>query len=338
MNMKTISKSVVSLVLSATLTISITGCNGSVIKMDAASTSGSEEAAIAETIGGDTEPTPVSFKDDLGREVEVHSADRVAIMIGSFADIWCIAGGKDSIVAAAGDTWTSFDLGLDESVADLGAINTPNIELLLASKPDLVIASCNTEANIEMMDTLDNAGITVCYFDVQHFNDYLRMLDICTMITGERLNYEKYGLGLKDRIEKAKAMADGSDPTVLCVRASGSSCKVKGSQDNLLGEMLADMGCINIADSNGSLLEELSMENIILEDPEYIFVVLQGSDPTNAENMLKESLLSNPAWSTLSAVKNDKFYILDKTLYNLKPNARWADAYEGLAEILYGQN
>ncbi|NMB09003.1 MAG: ABC transporter substrate-binding protein [Tissierellia bacterium] len=44
---------------------------------------------------------------------------------------------------------------------------------------------------------------------------------------------------------------------------------------------------------------------------------------------------SNPAWSTLSAVKNDRYIILPKDLYMFKPNHRYAEAYEGLAKILY---
>ena len=58
----------------------------------------------------------VTFTDDLGRTVTVDSPKRVAALIGSFADVWCIAGGKDTLVAAADDTWTQFDLDLDESV------------------------------------------------------------------------------------------------------------------------------------------------------------------------------------------------------------------------------
>mgnify|MGYP002508413396 CR=1 FL=1 len=43
----------------------------------------------------------------------------------------------------------------------------------------------------------------------------------------------------------------------------------------------------------------------------------------------------NPLWNELDAVKNKQVYFLDKHLYNLKPNARWAEAYETLAEIYF---
>ena len=277
----------------------------------------------------------ICFTDDLGREVSVTGHDRVAVLIGSFTDIWCIAGGKDSIVATANDSWTSFDLGLDESVQNLGAIKTPSVEVLLASQPDLVIGSCNTSSNLEMEETLEAAGITVAYFDVQNFDDYLRMLDICTRITGQRDNYETYGTALRQQIDAAISRQDGSAPKVLCIRATGSSCKIKGSTDNLLGEMLADLGCVNIADNDNAILEELSLEAIIQADPDYIFAVLQGQDADAAMQTLEAALLSNPAWNTLRAVKTGDFYTLDNSLYNLKPNARWGVAYEKLADILY---
>ena len=277
----------------------------------------------------------VTFMDDLGREVTVDPPQRVAALIGSFADIWCLSGGRDTLVAAAGDAWTSFDLGLDESVADLGAIKEPNLEVLFSVQPDLILASCNTQADLELRETFEQTGIPVAYFDIQHFEDYLRMLEVCTMLTGEAELYAENGANVAEEVSAAIQRQDGSAPTVLCIRATGSGCKVKGSADNVLGEMLFDLGCVNIADSNTFLLENLSTEAIIAADPDYIFAVLQGADATMAQASLDAALLQNPAWSSLRAVREGRFYTLDHALYNLKPNARWGEAYENLADILY---
>lgn len=297
---------------------------------------GCSAAPVEQVTPEDTSETAVTFTDDLDREVTVEPPQRVAAMIGSFADVWCLAGGKDTLVAAADDTWTSFDLGLDDSVVNLGAIKEPNLEALLAAGPDFILASCNTTANLELEDTFEEAGIPVAYFDVQNFDDYRTMLDICTRLTGCPDRAVTYGDEVAEQVEQAIAMQDGSQPTVICIRATGSSCKVKGSEDNLLGEMLADLGCVNLADQDGALLEDLSLEAIIAGDPDYIFAVLQGSDSTDAQAMLEQTLLSNPAWNQLRAVKEGHFYTLDHQLYNLKPNARWGEAYQQLAEILYG--
>ena len=98
--------------------------------------------------------------------------------------MWLLAGGK--LVASVNDAWDSLDLGLDDSVVKLGAILEPNVELLIASQPDFVIASANTKPDVEMLATLENAGITVAYFDVNNYEDYIAMLDICTDITGRK--------------------------------------------------------------------------------------------------------------------------------------------------------
>lgn len=294
--------------------------------------SGCGQAASSTAPAGEA----VTIQDDLGRQVTVQQPQRVASLIGSFADIWCLAGGKDSLVAAAHDTWTNFDLGLDDSVADLGSISEPSLETLIAAEPDLVLASCNTDADLALLDTLEDMDIPVAFFGVSSFSEYLHMLDVCTQITGQRDRYETYGTALQQRIDAAKALADGSKPTVLYVRASGSSCKAKNSQDSVLGEMLQDLDCENIADSDMGLLENLSLEAILAADPDYIFAVLQGTDREKAQETLDQALLSNPAWQSLTAVHEGRYFVLDSALYNLKPNARWGEAYENLAQILYG--
>lgn len=277
----------------------------------------------------------VTFTDDLEREVTVARPSRVAALIGSFADVWCLAGGQDTLVAAAEDSWTQFDLQLPETVENLGAVKEPNVEKLLAAEPDFVLGSTKTTADVELLDLLEQSGIPVAYFDISSFEDYLRMLEICTQLTGCPERYTQYGSDVQVQVEQAAARQDGSAPRVLYVRATGSSCKVKNSQGTVLGEMLAALGCVNIADSETGLLETLSMETILTEAPEHIFVVLQGSDTTKAEQTLEMSLLSNPAWNELTAVREGRYHVMDQRLYNVKPNARWGEAYEKLADILY---
>ena len=277
----------------------------------------------------------VRFTDDLGREVELSRPKRVAVLIGSFADIWCLAGGRETIVAASDNAWTDFDLNLPGDVARLGSTKDTNLENLIAAEPDLVLASSNTTANVELLETFERMGLPSAYFQVSTFDEYLRMLEICTRLTGHEENYDTYGRAVGARVEAAKARATGTNPTALYVRASGSSCKVKNSQDSVLGEMLADLGCVNIADSNTGLLENLSLETIVALDPDYIFVVLQGGDSSGAQAMFESTLLSNPAWNGLCAVQEGRYYTMDDHLYNLKPNARWGEAYEQLADILY---
>ena len=278
----------------------------------------------------------VTFTDALDRSVTVNkSPQRVAALLGSFADTWILSGGE--ICAAAEDAWDDYGLELKDAV-NLGGAHSPSLESLLSADPDFVIASASTKADVEMKETLENAGITVAYFDVDKFNDYLAMLKICTDITGRNDLYEQNGEKVKEEIEKIKkdfssANLTEEKRTVLLLRTSASLLKAKGSEGTVLGEMLNDLNLINIADSDETLLENLSVESVIRQEPYRIFAVSMGDEDAAKKNLSK-TMEENPAWGKLDAVAQNRLHIMDKKLFNLKPNANWAKAYEELVEIL----
>ena len=274
------------------------------------------------------------FQDDLGRAVAVQEPKRVAALLGSFAQIWQLAGGE--VVATADDAWDDLNLDLPEDTVNLGNTKELSLELLFSAQPDFILASANTRQNVEWMETLDAARISTAYFDVANFDDYLRLLKLCTDITARPDLYEKHGLSVKTHIQSQldRASARSTTPTVLVLRASASSVTVKNSQDNVLGEMLHDLGCQNIADSDSSLLEALSIERILETDPDFIFIVQRGDDAEGMRKYVESMMSENPAWQQLTAVKEGRLHFMDKRLYNLKPNHRWGEAMEKLEDIL----
>ena len=279
----------------------------------------------------------VTFTDDLGRTVTVASHERTAALLGSFADVWTLAGGE--ICASADDAWDDFVLDLPETAVNLGGTKNLSLELLLAAEPDFVIASTNTQQNLAWQETFDAAGIPAAYFDVSTFDDYLDMLKICTDITGREDLYRQYGTDIQAKIDETVAAAerrvaeDGAQ-TVLFLRASAASIRAKNSHGSVLGEMLADLGCVNIADNDENLLENLSLESILTADPDRIFIVQVGDDADAMRANVETMFAENPAWYELTAVKEGRVHYMDKRLYNLKPNAFWGDAYEQLEAIL----
>lgn len=279
----------------------------------------------------------VIFTDDLGREVTVENPQRVAVLLGSFADMWVLAGGE--VIASADDAWDDFQLEMPEDAINLGSTKDLNLEKLFEANPDFIIASAGTRINMEWKETLENSGIPTAYFDVSGFDDYLRVFKICTDITGNPELYEKYGLALQGQIDDAiaaseKRVAEKGAPKVLFLRTSAMSIRAKNSQDSVLGEMLAALGCINIADSDESLLENVSVEHILKEDPDFIFFAQVGDDMDEIKANVQQFIDENPIWQELTAVKEGRVYYMDKALYNLKPNDRWGEAYEKLEELL----
>lgn len=279
----------------------------------------------------------VTFTDALGRTVTVSSANRVAALMGSFAEIWYLSGGETAAVPS--DTWEDFDIPLSEDTVNLGKINELSLEMLFSADPDFVIASASIRVDLDWLDTLEDTGIKVAYFDVSDFDSYLDMLKICTDITGRSDLYQKNGLDIQERInsvreQSAKRIEEKGAPTVLSLRASSSSIRAKNSEGNVLGEMLKSLGCINIADSETALLENLSIEYIIEQDPDFIFFVQVGGNAEKVKEKTESFIAENPAWNELTAVKEGRVFYMDRKLYNLKPNSRWGEAYEGLEKIL----
>ena len=289
---------------------------------------------------GETEEARFVFTDDLGREVRLaEQPRRVACLLGSFAEIWYLAGGE--VIAAPEDAWEDFELPLPEDAVMLGTAKRINMELLLEAEPDFILATANIQQQLQAQDTLEATGIPTAYFHVSDFGDYLRMLKLCTDITGRTDLYEQNGTAVQAQIDEAAAYAarkigeSGEAPRVLCMRLSASGVRVKNSQDNVLGEMLHSLGCVNIADSEEIPLENIGMEHILLSDPDFIFMVQMGGDTEGAQKALETFIRDNPGWQTLTAVREGRVFLMDKRRYNLKPNALWGEAYSDLVELIW---
>jgi iron complex transport system substrate-binding protein len=279
-------------------------------------------------------PQGVSFTDALGNPVRVQTPQRVVSLMGSFSEMWINAGG--TLVGVTDDAYSERGLSLGDDVVTLGSYKTPSLEKILSLDPDFVILSADTSEHVALCQTLLQAGVNAACLRVGLFEEYLEVFDILTQITARRDLYEQNGLAVQRQIDAAIALAQGrKSPDVLFVRAFSSGYRAKDS-DSMTGAMLRDLGAVNIADSQQSLLEDLSMEAIIAQDPDFILVVVMGADVDKALSVVDAQLRSNPAWAGLSAVKNDRYHVLPRELFHYKPNARWGESYEYLAQILYG--
>jgi iron complex transport system substrate-binding protein len=167
------------------------------------------------------------------------------------------------------------------------------------------------------------------------FEDYLSILGWFTSLTGDTQSYEEYGLSLRAKIDELREKAKAYPPrSVLLIRAFSGGAKAK-TDDNLAGVILKELGCDNIAARHETLLDELSIESVIEEDPDFIFVTVMGSDTDAALEAINNGIAASPAWADLSAVKNGRFIVLPKELFHYKPNARWAESYAYLFNLLF---
>ena len=276
----------------------------------------------------------ISITDSNGSQITLDtSAPRVVATYGSFAEAWLLAGGE--LVGVTQDALEQRDLGLPEDIAVVGTVKEPNAEEIIALEPDLVLLASDITAQADIRDVLENAGLACATFQVDTFEDYAFMMEQFCAITGRDDLYEENVTQVGEQIEQARATAAQGDsqPQVLLIRAFSSGIKAK-TDDELAGAILKDLGAHNIADDHPSMLEDLSMEEVIAADPAYIFVTTMG-DEQKALDYLNGLIEENPAWSELTAVKEGRYIVLPKDLFHYKPNNRWGESYQYLGEILY---
>jgi iron complex transport system substrate-binding protein len=276
-----------------------------------------------------------TFTDDTGAVVTVPEKPKtVAVLLSSLADLWITAGGTVDITV--GETVERGFAGETAILVDEGAGKTINLEALVAAEPDFVIYSADLSGQLECAEMLRAAGIPAAGFHVETFEDYLRVLKICTDILGTPERYARYGTDLKAEIDGMIAEAREAQVSVLFVRAGSSAkyTKAKTAENHFVCAMLKELGTFNIAEKAPILLDGLSTEEILISDPDFILFTTMGDESAGQAYM--ESLVSDPVWKTLTAVKTGRVYQLPKELFQFKPNARWAEAYRYLIELLYG--
>lgn len=287
--------------------------------------------------GGGAVPTEELNVTDWTGYTSVFSVcpERVVAVSGSLGEVWLNAGGK--LIGTTREAVTERDLELEDDVAIVGTIKEPDVERILSLEPDFVILSADTASHPDLANMLRQMGIPCGLFHEEYFEDYLALLKQFAELTGRNDLYEENGIKVQQEIKNILEENESlEERTVLLIRAYGSGFKAKNAE-NLAGTMLKDFGLENILDKYDSVLEDISMEEIILTDPDYIFITVMGSDTEGAISYLENQLCSDPAWGSLSAVKTDNYHILPKDLFHYKPNARWAEAYQYLSRIFAGE-
>lgn len=319
------------------LALLLTGCTAvsttettsqAVSQVDSPSSAAESASSQLESAG------EVSITDSNGSQITLDtSAPRVVAAYGSFAEAWLLAGGE--LCGVTQDALEQRDLGLPEDIAVVGTVKEPNAEEIIALEPDLVLLASDITAQAEIRDVLENAGLACAFFQVDTFADYAFMMEQLCAVTGREDLYEENVTQVGQQIEEAQAKAalSSTRPNVLLIRAFSTGIKAK-TDDELAGAILKDLGAHNIADDHPSMLEDLSLEEVIAADPDYIFVTTMG-DEQKALDYLNGLIQQNPAWSELSAVKEDRYIVLPKDLFHYKPNNRWGESYQYLGEILY---
>ncbi len=268
--------------------------------------------------------------DVFGNVAYLDANSKIVCGYASFAECWLLSGGQ--LVGVTEDAIAEHNLNVGDAEI-IGTVKHIDLEKVVSLAPDYVILSADLTAHLALQDSLDTMEIPYGYFRVDVFEDYKALMAQFCNISGRADLFQVNVLDVEAEIHEIRAKIPETDSSVMLLRAFSAGMKAK-RDDNLAGQILKEFGLINIADSNESMLEDLSLEHIVKSDPDFIFAMTMG-DEEGAIQYLTDNATNNPVWKELSAVKEDKYHMLPKELFHYKPNNRWSESYEYLAKLIW---
>lgn len=289
---------------------------------------------VVEDYGVVIDEDTVTFTDARDKEVTIKkNPERVVCLFNSYMDIWYKCGGE---VIGRIESAKEKPVEGSEDAEIVGTNGEPSLEKIMSLEPDLVIGAANMKTQLKVCEMLEESDIDVILLHNEMKEEYFKTVRIFSALTDRDDLYEKYEGEVRADIDAiVDKVSSDENPKVLLLFGSSKGISVRGS-NSTVGQMLKDLNTVNISDiiNDSADSKTFSMEKIIEEDPDFIFVQTMGKIE-KVEERLKKDVESNSAWSSLKAVKNDRYIILPKDLYLYKPNDRYGEAYEGLAKMLY---
>jgi iron complex transport system substrate-binding protein len=256
----------------------------------------------------------------------------VVCLYNSYLDLWYEAGGE---VVGRISTKGEVPEGAEDATI-VGTMSKPDMEKIVALQPELVIITGN-HTQSEFIDLLKQNNIPYYAVSYTNLQEFLDVYKVFTTLTAHEELYEEKGVKIENEIKEiiAKVPTD-KKPSALVLFGTSKSVKAK-LPNSQVGSMLEDLGVTNIAydaQLSDEEMQTFSMERVVQRAPQFVFVQTMG-DVEEVKKRISDDVESNPAWGSLDAVKNGKYYYLDKYLFLYKPNMRYAEAYRELAKLLY---
>ena len=293
----------------------------------------SSSAMAASPAGERKPPRSVSYRQLDGKTVTVKVAPRrVVIGYGSLAKVWDLAGGR----AVAVPSLPSKE-ALPESMRNLPSSGTPqipNVEAIAAMKPDLVLLMGHLPRHRDCAGLLKSMKIDAVCVTYNTYNDFLQLLDFFCRVNGRNPDDVPEAKKVIADVQSVCAKVKGRPAprcALLFASAAGFSLESRSSGNGIMLEML---GGENILKQKAARRVKFSYEQLLLEDPDVIFVVTMGKAPMLKKKFERE-FVSQPAWQSMKAVKNGRVHFLPSRLFLYMAGPDYPEAFRYMAELLY---
>ena len=258
-------------------------------------------------------------RDDLGRSVKLpETVGRVISLAPSLTESIYAVGAGDKLVGVT--TYCNYPEAA-RSKEKIGDTQTPNIERIVALKPDVVFVS--TASQLEaFMQTLDQQGIAVYVMDAKSIGEVIDDLRTLGSLLGSEDLANQFASVLTGRVAKIEALSSAKPKSRAFIQISNEPLFTIG-RDSFLTEVVAKAGGESVTNDVPSGYPKLSKETATAMSPDVI--ILSDSEDNREPNVVFKS---SPA------VKNGRVYRIDADIIS-RPGPRLVDALEQIAGFLH---
>ncbi len=281
-------------------------------------------APTARATTTDTEASSAALQitDDLGRTVQLPApARRIAAASPAAVDLLLSIGlrpvTRPWMPGATPDAWQPIPtIGFDHA-------SGPNLEQLLAARPDLVIVDITSARFIDRIESL--VRVPVLVLQVSDVNDLPARLTDLGRLTGAAEAAHARAEELRRALEATRNAHSASPPRVFAL-FGGPRTGYAFTDTSYFGSLIELVGGETVTASGKphGLFPELarySVERLWAADPDVILVLSHGS----VHDRLPE-MAADPAWSSLRAVREGRVVTLSDELFVMRPGAEVIEA------------
>ncbi len=193
-----------------------------------------------------------------------------------------------------------------------GQGNTPNFEILASVKPDVILMWGKATGVDNQLAKFNALGIPVLMVRNDSINDLISQFTLYGKLTGntkranELIAYTKETLGLIQSLQN-KINARKDVRYYFAEGLDGMSSECEGSFHLEPFTYSGAKNALNCKMSSNFGMEKISMETIILSDPDVIIAM---------EKEFAEGIENNPKWKTLRAVKSGRVLTVPTVPFN----------------------
>jgi iron complex transport system substrate-binding protein len=271
--------------------------------------------------GGDGAPASASDapRDDFGDPIVAGSAQRVASLNPATTELVAAVAGVERLVGRT--TWDAWPPAVQD-VPDVGDGMRPNIEAVLAVRPDLVLLYASAE-NRAARDAFRRAGIPTLTLRIDAIADFTRAMDALGTVLGDSAAARLVRDSVLTSVATAAARVAGDGPRVVWPLWDAPLLVV--GQGSFLHELLTAAGAENVFGDLDAPSPSVTFEELLRRDPD---VILTG--PQRAARFR-----SDPRWRTVRAVREGRVLVYD-TMVVGRPGLRLGEAAQHLVDLLHG--